>query len=61
MSDYIEKKKRNHFKRLENTMDTTLNLIYDLNKNLENLIEMNEKLIETSNAYIIWKNKLSKE
>lgn len=61
MTDYIEKKKITYFKRLENTLSTTISILNEINHNFHDLIKLNEELSRAGEAYELWRSKLKRK
>lgn len=57
MENLLEKKKEKILKRLENTIESSNCILYEINHELENIIENNKTLERTAEMYEIWCNK----
>lgn len=58
MDNTLEQKKQKILRRLENTIESSNCILYEINQELENIIENNSVLEQTAEIYDIWSSKV---
>lgn len=57
MENTLEQKKQKILRRLENTIEASNCILYEINQELEGILEGNRALEQTAEIYGIWCNK----
>ncbi|ELA41292.1 uncharacterized protein VICG_01665 [Vittaforma corneae ATCC 50505] len=57
MENTLEEKKQKILKRLENTIESSNCILYEINQELQNIVENNRVLEQTADIYNTWSSK----